>query len=266
MARHFHISLLITLVISTFSVYSALAEINLRWSPGDTTIVSPGGTDRLSLYIDDVINLRTVEVTVTYDTTVVKSLGGGPGNLYVNSGYFVFDGFEEEPGSWHGFAIVMGAGEYITGPGELFYWDIEGLVEGISPVVTVEAILYDEASPPNLIPDVFLGDATIIVGDPLSAVMEIPTAGIPFQVAPNPFNPRTRLSFDLKQSSYVHLAVFNARGHQVAVLHNGQVSAGEFNVDWQGTDDAGRSQPGGTYFFRLETNTGNSWTKGLLLK
>jgi hypothetical protein len=244
----------------------ASAQVELRWSPGDTTIVSPGEPARLSLYIDDAINLRTVEITATYDTTVVTSLGGGSGLLYSDSGYFVFEGFEEEPGWWHGYAIVMGAGEYITGPGELLYWDIEGLAEGVSPVITVEAILYDEQSPPNLIPDVTLGHGTVIVGDPLSAVLDMPAAGMQMDVAPNPFNPRTRISFAVDRDTPATLSVFDARGHRISVLHDGFTQAGSLDVDWHGTDDAGRSQPGGVYFFLLETEMGKAWAKGILVK
>ncbi len=254
---------LIVLTVATF----AWAQVDLRWSPSDTTVISAiGETGRLSVYIDEVLDLRTVEITVTYDTTMVKSLGGGPGTLYSESGYFVFQGFEEEPGSWHGFAIIMGAGEYITGPGELLYWNVEGLIEGVSSVVVEEAILYDEASPPNQISDVNFGNGTIIVGDPLSAVLDAPGAGIGLHVAPNPFNPRTRISFAVEQETSAQLSVFDARGHKIAVLFDGLVQDGLLAVDWSGTDDSDRSQPGGVYFFLLETKMGNAWSKGILIK
>ncbi len=267
MVRKTHIySIIPVILVFVLLAGASLAQVELRWNPNETTIFSIGGTDRLSLYVDSSINLRTVEITVTYDTTVVTSLGGGPGALYSESGYFVFDGFEEEPGSWHGYAIIMGAGEYITGPGELLYWDVEGFAEGVSPVVTIEAILYDEASPPNLIADVTLGDGLIIVGDPLSAVTVTPVAVSQLQIAPNPFNPLTQISFTLEKDTHAHMAVFDARGRRITVLHDGQVQAGPFVVDWNGTDDAGRIQPGGIYFFMLETEVSNVWAKGILLK
>jgi len=263
--KQLYITTALILVLALWSG-TALAQIELRWSPSDTTVVEPGGTARLSLYIDDAINLRTVEVTATYDTTVVKSLGGGPGLLYSNSGYFVFQGFEEEPGRWHGYAIVMGAGEYISGPGELLYWDIEGLAPGISPVLSVEAILYDEASPPNLIPNVSLRGGTIIVGDPLSAAFDLPAARSLLEVAPNPFNPRTQISFSVAQDTPALLSVFDARGRKVAVLHDGLAGAGTLAVDWNGTNDTGQNQPTGVYFFVLETDRGRAWAKGILVK
>ncbi len=244
---------------------SVMAEVNLRWDFGDTLTIGPGETSRLAVLIDDAINFRTIEVTVEYDTTIVRSLGGGTGSLFTDSGFFIFDGFEEEPGSWHGFAIVMGAGDFVTGPGELLFWEIEGLANGSSPIISIEILLYDEASPPVIIPDVFLDDGTIIVYDPLSATSETPPAKRTMKVAPNPFNPRTRVSFDLEQDSHARLTVFDMRGRQIAQLYDGP--AGEMlTVDWDGTDTAGRSQPGGVYFFQLETNTGIARCKGLLVK
>lgn len=251
------------LLMAAGSVY---AQVNLSWSPADTTRILPAGTSRLSIYVDEVINFRTVEVTVTYDTTVIKSLGGGTGSLFSGSGFFIVDGFEEEPGSWHGFAVVMGAGDYVTGPGELLFWDIEGLAEGTSSVISVETLLYDEASPPVLIPDVTLDTATVIVHDPLSAVQEIPNAGRRLRVAPNPFNPRTRISFDVPVETYARLSVFDMRGYQIALLHDGPTAAGIFSEDWNGTDDSGKSQPGGVYLFQLETREGVAQAKGILVK
>ncbi len=244
----------------------AMAQIELRWSPGDTAAIAPLATNRLAIHIDDSINFRTIEITVHFDTTVVKSLGGGSGSLYSESGYFVFDGFEEEPGSWHGFAIIMGAEEYLTGPGELLFWDFEGLTDGICPVVSVETLLYDEASPPNLIPNIILHEATIIVGDPLSSVGDNPLPSIPLRLAPNPFNPRTRISFKVERETPACLTVFDLRGHQIVNLFQGTVPEGSLSVDWDGLDGTGRKQPDGVYLFQLITKSKITWAKGLMLK
>ncbi len=245
---------------------SSFAQVELRWSPTDTTIVPPGGSARLSIHLDEALDFRTIEVTVTYDSLVVSSLGGGPGDLFSSSGLNVFDDFEEEPGSWHGFAIIMDGSAYLTGPGELLYWDIQGLQEGISPVITIDTVLYDEASPPSQIPDVLLDNALIIVQDPISAVQEIPLNPSRLQLAPNPFNPGTRISFDVDQAAQARLSVFDMRGHQLAVLFQGSTTVGTLAIDWNGTDAAGRAQPGGVYLFQLETPTGTARAKGILVK
>lgn len=244
----------------------ASAQVELFWSPDDTVMVAPGDTTRLAIRISDVLNFRTAEITVQYDTTVVRSLGGGSGTLFTESGIFVVDGFEEEPGSWHGFAVLMGAGEHLTGPGELLYWEVEGLVDGVCPVTSVEVLLYDEASPPNLIPEVSLDNATILVQDPLSYICPSAAVANKLQVSPNPFNPKTRISFEVLEDTWTRLSVFDLRGRQVAVLQDGPTAAGTFSTFWNGTDDSGRSQPGGMYVFRLDSSGGTVLSKGILVK
>ncbi len=262
--RNMKIPLVVCLILVAGVVH---AGVDLRWSPNDTTVIAPAATSRLSIHIDEPISFRTIEVTVNYDATVVRSLGGGSGSLYSESGHLLIQDFEETPGSWHGYAVVMDAGEYITGPGELLYWDIEGLAAGICPVHVVEVRLFDEQQPPNIIPDVYLSDAIIMVGDPLSSALdELPGAGYQLQISPNPFNPRTRISFDVDQEARARLSVFDLRGRQIMNLFDGPVQAGTLSVDWNGTDDLGRLQPGGTYIFQLETNTGTIRAKGILVK
>ena len=146
---------------------AASAAVNLRFTPMDTT-VSPGATSRLSIFVDDLdANVRTIDVYVTYDETIVTSLGGGAGALYSDSGFFVFQGMENDvPGQWHGYAVVMGSLDFLEGPGELFYWDYEGQAQGTSPVIAAE--VYVAAGDGTYYPDVILDETTINVFDPLS--------------------------------------------------------------------------------------------------
>ena len=248
---------------------ASLAQVDLRWSPSDTTRVVSGASTRLAINLDEAINFRTIEVVVSYDTTVVRSLGGGPGAMFADSGFQLFEDFEEVPGRWHAYAVILGAGDFLTGPGELLYWDFEGIAMGESPLLSVETILFDEVSPPNLIEDVQLSSGVIIVESPLSAVgdsFSIPTAPTQLLVAPNPFNPKTRISFDVAQETSGRLSVFDMRGHQIAVLHNGLIPAGLLAKDWNGTDDFGKKQPGGVYLFCLETPNETARAKGILVK
>lgn len=258
-------STVLTAVLLT-AVGTAQAGVKLYWDAGDTVTIAPGDTVRLAIKLDDIINLRTAEVTVQYDTTVVRSLGGGPGAVFQNSGHFIFDGFEESGDIWHGFAIVMAAGEYVSGPGELLYWDVVGIAPGTSSVTSIQSRIYDENSPPALLDEVVLDNGTIIVQDPFTAVQDVPAAGIQLRIAPNPFNPRTRVSFFVPEETAARLAVFDTRGREVAVLLDGLAPSGPLAVDWNGTDDAGRTQPGGVYLFQLVTRSGTARSKGLLVK
>lgn len=70
---------------------------------------------------------------------------------------------------------------------------------------------------------------------------------------PNPFNPHTTISFDLRSEGTVNLFVYDMSGRLVDVLFDGEVGQKGLNkVVWRGRDQAGRPLPSGTYFYRLE--------------
>jgi len=250
-------------VLGLLAASPALSQVSLSFTPADTTVAA-GQSGRLSIMVAEAIEIRTIDVTVTYDTTVVRSLGGAEGALYTDSGIFTFAGFEEDTlGTWHGYAILMGAGLFIEGPGELFYWDFEGLADGQTPITSVTA--YIATTDGTWLAGVTLSPTTVFVNDPLSAV-EIPQQARPLELWPNPFNPRTEVRFELSQDSWVHLDVYDSRGRQVANLRNEFSQAGSFIGRWDGRDSSGRDQPGGVYLFLLRTNEGTASTKGVLLK
>jgi hypothetical protein len=84
--------------------------------------------------------------------------------------------------------------------------------------------------------------------------------------APNPFNPVTTLTFELPDAQAVHLAVYDARGREVAVLARGQHPAGRHAVTWEGRDGAGRPMPAGIYFARLDSDGQRETRKLALVK
>jgi len=260
-------SMLIKLAVTTavaMTAGTALAEVNLRWAPADTS-VALGDSLRMSVFLDEPVDIRTIEVTVSYDSTIIASLGGGPGTLFADSGHFIWSEFEDsEAGQWHGFAIVMGAGLHLTGPGELLHWRALGVDFGTTGINTIEVRLF--APDASLIADVYLADTTVTVHDPISGIDELPSRDPELRLQPNPFNPRTLAVFTLEQDSHARLTVFDARGRRVARLYDAPAAAGSLQVAWNGKDDRGLAQPGGVYFFHLETRATTVRTKGVLLK
>ena len=84
---------------------------------------------------------------------------------------------------------------------------------------------------------------------------------------PNPFNPSTTISFDITQtSSFVRLEVYNMKGQKVKQLINGQLSAGQHTIVWNGLDDDGKFVTSGVYFYKLKTNNFEKTRKMLLIK
>ena len=68
---------------------------------------------------------------------------------------------------------------------------------------------------------------------------------------PNPFNPETRISYDLPESGNVTLAVYDILGKEVRRLIQSQKNAGSYEEVWDGRDSAGRMLPSGMYFYKL---------------
>jgi len=64
---------------------------------------------------------------------------------------------------------------------------------------------------------------------------------------PNPFNPSTRISFTLPVNSNVSLKVFNMLGEEVAILANGEMTAGNHSISF-----TAEKLVSGVYFYSLE--------------
>lgn len=88
--------------------------------------------------------------------------------------------------------------------------------------------------------------------DPGSA--EIPQLLSRLSVHPNPFNPRTTVSFGLDHTQNVELCVFDMAGNRLMVLANQTFQAGAHTVDWQGIDSQGRAVSSGIYLVRMLTD------------
>jgi hypothetical protein len=68
---------------------------------------------------------------------------------------------------------------------------------------------------------------------------------------PNPFNPRTFLSFTLPATGSARLAIYDVQGREVKVLVDGSLDPGPHDEEWDGTDHHGRPANSGVYFARL---------------
>lgn len=69
--------------------------------------------------------------------------------------------------------------------------------------------------------------------------------------APNPFNPRTQVRFELAQAGQVRVRVLDARGRLVRTLLEGDQPAGPVAARWDGTDTRGGDVASGLYFYEV---------------
>lgn len=78
----------------------------------------------------------------------------------------------------------------------------------------------------------------------------LPAGGF-HSVAPNPFNPATKIRFVVNRPNLVQLNVYDIRGQKVRTLIEDRLPQSEYTLTWDGTDDAGQTVSSGTYFARL---------------
>jgi hypothetical protein len=99
---------------------------------------------------------------------------------------------------------------------------------------------------------------------PAPEVAPLNTALLPAR--PNPFNPKTEISFTLRQTGGVRLAIYNLRGQRVRQLLDETCATGTHRLEWAGTDDNGRAMPGGVYLVRMQADGSNLSQRLLLVK
>ena len=73
---------------------------------------------------------------------------------------------------------------------------------------------------------------------------------------PNPFNPLTKICYELFEAGPVRLAVYDLAGRMVRTLRSGATEqAGLGEALWDGRSDSGLAMPSGTYLYRLEVGS-----------
>lgn len=87
---------------------------------------------------------------------------------------------------------------------------------------------------------------------------------------PNPFNPTTRLQFDIpstrEELAPLKIEIYNTLGQKVKTLFDGQITPGVHEVDWDATTDAGNSVPAGVYIAIMKSRQTQQTIKMTLVK
>ncbi len=72
---------------------------------------------------------------------------------------------------------------------------------------------------------------------------------------PNPFNPRTTITFELPKNDNVSLQIFDIQGKHIITLVNKKLNAGVHNYIWNGRDKDNNLVTSGIYFCTIRTDT-----------
>ena len=85
-------------------------------------------------------------------------------------------------------------------------------------------------------------------------------------VYPNPFNPRTTISYDLPAETDVSIVIYDAIGQEIRQLVSRHYTAGRYSVQWDAKDHLGRSVGSGVYIAEIKAGSNTAIQKMLLLK
>lgn len=78
---------------------------------------------------------------------------------------------------------------------------------------------------------------------------------------PNPFNPNTKINFSIPKSDHVSLRVYDMLGREVSVLVNSQLTAGEYQADFNA-----KGLSSGMYYYSLRAGEYVDVKKMVLVK
>jgi hypothetical protein len=94
-----------------------------------------------------------------------------------------------------------------------------------------------------------------------------PSAALLADACPNPFNPLTRITFELPFADQVSLSVYDIAGRLVRRLVDNQtLAAGSHVAEWDGRNGDGGRVAGGMYLYRLESPSFNLVKRMTMLK
>ena len=146
--------------------------------------------------------------------------------------------------------------------------NVPDFAAGFQRVVFVTAEKLDEAQRSTVVLEVEDVAGNVTTCDPVLTTVstEVPESFTLSQNWPNPFNPTTKIAFQLAEQADVRLAVYDVMGREVAVLVQESMEAGTYDVEWEGADAAGRPLPSGLYLYRIEAGTFNATRSMTLLK
>ena len=105
-----------------------------------------------------------------------------------------------------------------------------------------------------------MGDCIQISSD-LDAENIVPNETNIISVYPNPFNPKTTINFNISDSEYTEINIFDLNGRKIETVFNGFLSKGNYKKTWDASN-----QPSGIYIVQLKNSAYKISSKILLAK
>lgn len=148
----------------------------------------------------------------------------------------------------------------------------QGIAAGSGTIVLLPVTVQggSNATPTVTLSQIVLADQQaraipVTVGVNTVTVSTLPSAYALRANSPNPFNPGTRIAYDLPQPARVRLSVYNLLGQEVVRLVDEIKAPGRYVVTWDGRNEHGIDVASGVYLYRMTTSTGFSQSRRMTL-
>jgi hypothetical protein len=96
---------------------------------------------------------------------------------------------------------------------------------------------------------------------PMNPINNVPLTNRLYHNYPNPFNPKTRIKYEISRNISVKITIYNILGQEIKVLVNEFKNAGRYEVEFDGMNYAS-----GVYFYRIEAGDFIDAKKMVLVK
>ncbi|MCE2433146.1 MAG: T9SS type A sorting domain-containing protein, partial [Candidatus Latescibacteria bacterium] len=209
--------------------------------------------------------MASEEVTVQFDEQVPIELSSFVGSVIENR--VVLNWATASQTNNAGFRVLRST-DGVT------YEVVSALIAGAGTTDQLMDYVFEDASLPAvekvyyLLEQIDL-DGTINRSNPIEVLLGarfiLPTE-FASAVYPNPFNPRTTISYELPADTDVSVIIYDAIGQEIRQLVSRHYTAGRYSVQWDAKDHMGRSVGSGVYIAKIVAGSNTSIQKMLLLK
>ncbi len=209
--------------------------------------------------------MASEEVTVQFDEQVPIELSSFVGSVIENR--VVLNWATASQTNNAGFRVLRST-DGVT------YEMVSALIAGAGTTDQLMDYVFEDASLPAvekvyyLLEQIDL-DGTISRSNPIEVLLGarfiLPTE-FASAVYPNPFNPRTTISYELPADTDVSVIIYDAIGQEIRQLVSRHYTAGRYSVQWDAKDHMGRSVGSGVYIAKIVAGSNTSIQKMLLLK
>ena len=226
-------------------------------------IVNEKGEVLIPLMLKEVSSVEAADVLVKYE--------GDIGNVKFEPGEYLHDPIVLDPRidrEKQTIRISMAATGRVVSrddSGVIGYLVVDQDVQ-ITSLTVIEAKLLNEDNKIDTIVEAPKGSGGSSEADVQESKRPAITKTQLFQSFPNPANPTTTISFDLKNRETVRLDIFDVGGRLVRALVNDQLSPDHYEITWDGRGNSGETVSSGVYFYRFRAGSYSETKKLIILK